>query len=90
MIKLMQVEYRCDYTIYCEFSDGMAGMHDLQGLLTSSDTPLTVPLRDFVNFRKFFLRSGALCWSNGLELDPQALYWELEKAGMLISIQKAA
>ena len=90
MIKLMQVQYRQGYVIDCEFSDGMTAEYDLEQLLWSCDTPLTVPLRNKSEFRKLFLRSGALCWPNGLELDPQAIYQELKSSGKLSSLPKAA
>lgn len=90
MIKLMHVQCRDGFMIYCEFSDGTSGVYDLEHLLWSHDTQMTVPLRDQAAFRKVFLRSGALCWSNGLELDPQAIHMELERTGKLVSIKKAA
>ena len=90
MLKLIHIEYRQEYEIYCEFTDNMAGLYDLEPLLWSRDTQVTVPLRDKTSFRKFFLRSGALCWSNGLELDPQAIHMELASAGKLSTLQKAA
>lgn len=90
MIKLMHAEYRHGYAIHCEFSDGMAGEYDLEPLLTSHPTPLTVPLLDQAAFRRFFLRSGALCWRNGLELDPQAIYHELKSGGKLALVSQAA
>jgi len=90
MIKLMHIAYRDGFDIYCEFSDGMAGVYDLEPLLWSFETTLTVALRDTNTFKKFFLRSGALCWSNGLELDPQAIQNELRRNGKLEKIRNAA
>jgi len=90
MIKLTHVEYIEKYNLLCEFSDGMVGIYDLESLLLSHDTPLTIPLREMDGFKTFFLSSGALCWKNGLELDPQAIYTELKQAGKLKSLPKAA
>lgn len=90
MIKILCAQYDGDYCISCEFSDGTTGVYDLKQLLFSYETPLTVPLRDITNFRSFFLQSGALCWKNGLELDPLAIHRALEQAGKLYRIKKAA
>ena len=90
MIKILSAQYNGDYCISFEFSDGTTGVYDLKPLLFSYETTLTVPLRDMTHFRKFFLQSGALCWKNGLELDPLAIYRDIEQAGTLHQIKKAA
>ncbi|MDY0300664.1 MAG: DUF2442 domain-containing protein [Trichlorobacter sp.] len=90
MIKLLNASYCGDYTIFCEFSDGMSGEYDLQHLLMSNETPLTRVLRDLTEFKRFFLSSGALCWPIGLELDPDAIYMELESKGKLMPTRLAA
>jgi hypothetical protein len=90
MIKLTHVEYVEKYRLLCEFSDGMNGVYDLEPLLLSFETQLTVPLRSLDQFTTFFICSGALCWKNGLELDPQAIYAELQKSGNLKNLPKAA
>lgn len=90
MIKLTHIEYIERYNLLCEFSDGMVGIYDLESLLFSHHTPLTIPLREMNSFKTFFLRSGALCWKNGLELDPQAIYSELKEYGKLNQLPKAA
>lgn len=90
MIKIVSAQYNGDYCIDLEFSDGASGTYDLKQLLFLYDTTLTIPLRDFEQFKKFFLHSGALCWKNGLELDPLAIYRDIEQAGMLYQIKNAA
>ena len=90
MIKIVSAHYGKAYCICFEFSDGMTGVYDLKPLLFTHETTLTVPLRDIANFKNFFLQSGALCWKNGFELDPLAMYRELEQAGKLCRIEKAA
>ncbi|HRF91750.1 MAG TPA: DUF2442 domain-containing protein [Desulfobacter postgatei] len=90
MIKLVHVEYQQEYNISCVFSDGMSGVYDLKQLLLTHNTPLTEPLREINSFRNFFLVSGALCWKNGLELDPQSIYRELQQEGKLFSLSNAA
>ncbi len=90
MIKILSAQYSGDYCINLEFSDGATGSYDLKQLLFLYETTLTVPLRDIAQFEKFFLRSGALCWKNGLELDPLAIYRDIEQTGMLYQIKNAA
>jgi len=90
MIKIVSAVYDGNYRIFCEFSDGSAGTYDLESLLLSHETPLTKTLRDTVTFAGFFIQSGALCWKNGLEFDPVAIYREMEQAGTLFKMKKAA
>ena len=90
MIKLLSAQHTGEYSIYCEFSDETTGVYDLKTLLFAYETVLTIPLRDSAHFKNFFLRSGALCWKNGLELDPLAIYQEMEQAGTLYHSKKAA
>lgn len=90
MIKIVSAQYNGDYSICIVFSDGMTGIYDLKPLLFSYETPLTVPLREIAHFRNFFLQSGALCWKNGLELDPLAIYRDIEISGTLSQIKQAA
>ena len=90
MIKIVCAQYAGEYRISCEFSNGMTGTYDLIQLLSANETPLTVSLRDTANFKHFFLQSGALCWKNGLELDPIAIYRELDLAGKLQCTKIAA
>lgn len=90
MIKIISAIYDSNYRIFCEFSDGASGLYDVESILLSNETILTIPLRDIPNFTKFYLQSGALCWKNGLELDPFAIYRELEQSGILSQMKKAA
>lgn len=90
MIKIMDAVYSSSFTIHCEFSDGFCGEYDVKPLLVTKETPLTLPLREEQQFAAFFLRSGAICWKNGLELDPQAIYLELKSQGKLTRLSMAA
>lgn len=90
MIKLVNLEYVNKYLVKCEFSDYSVGFYDFEPLLFKHETELTIPLREIAAFRKFFIISGALCWSNGLELDPKAIHDEMKRDGRLQQISKAA
>ena len=89
MIKIVKAEHLGQYRIRLTFSDGKQGEFDMAPLL-SKDTALTQPLKIPETFKGFYLELGALCWKNGLELSPSALYQELQSAGKLNSEQHAA
>lgn len=89
MIKIVKAEHLGHYRIRLTFSDGKQGDYDAAPLL-ARQTQLTPPLRSQEAFKDFYLEVGALCWKNGLELSPSALYLELESAGKLSSEQHAA
>lgn len=91
MIRIVKVEYAGGQSLRLTFSDGMVGLWDAGPLLASRDTTLTTPLReDPTEFARVFVESGALTWSNGLELAPWRLWEVLSKDGRLIREAKAA
>ncbi|MEQ1593433.1 MAG: DUF2442 domain-containing protein [Thiobacillaceae bacterium] len=89
MIKIVKAEHLGQHRINLTFSDGKQGEYDMASLL-SKETELTLPLKTPQNVSAFFLELGALCWKNGLELSPAALYRELQSKGKLSSEQQAA
>lgn len=89
MIKIVKAEYLGGFQLHLTFSDGAKGDYDLAPLL-ARETELTTPLKNPEAFKAFFLELGALCWKNGLELSPAAIYRELQSAGKLVHTQQAA
>lgn len=89
MIKIVKAEYIRDHQLHFMFSDGAQGDYDFAPLL-AKETVLTRPLKSPENFKSFFIELGALCWKNGLELSPSALYKELQSTGKLTRTQQAA
>lgn len=89
MLKLEGANWVGDYRIEVMFSDGTGGVYDFAALL-AKETALTVPLRDIQMFKCFFLELGALCWPNRLEFNPVSLHKNLQEAGKLRRISKAA
>lgn len=89
MIKIVKAEHIGQYQIRLTFSDGKQGEFDMAPLL-AKETVLTLPLKSPEAFKDFYLELGALCWKNGLELSPSAIYKDLQSAGKLISEQHAA
>lgn len=89
MIKIVKAEYISEYKLRLTFSDGAQGDYDFAPLL-AKETVLTKPLKSPEDFKSFFIELGALCWKNGLELSPSALYKELQSTGKLAHTQQAA
>ena len=65
------------YRLVVEFDDGIAGTIDLADQLTG---PVFEPLRDEALFQKVAIDDyGAVCWPNGPDLAPDAMYGEITK-----------
>lgn len=63
------------YCLRVEFADGVSGTVDLADELTGE---MFEPLRDEARFREVAIDEyGALCWPNGADLAPDALYRDL-------------
>jgi hypothetical protein len=61
-----------DYRLFIEFSDGTAGEICLEGRLFG---PVFEPLHSLELFSKAFVDEyGVVCWPNGADLAPDALY----------------
>ena len=63
------------YRLRIEFSDGVAGEIDLTGRLFG---PVFEPLRNRRLFKRVSVDEfGVVCWPNGADLAPDALYSQL-------------
>jgi hypothetical protein len=73
MIHVIKAEYRGDYRIWVEFSDGASGVADLVDVLWG---PVFEPLKDLAAFRRFRVSDvfRTIVWENGADLAPEALY----------------
>ena len=89
MIKIIKAETSGQAQLRLTVSDGTQGDYDFASLL-GTDTVLTRPLNNPEYFNTHFLELGALCWRNGLELSPAALYSELQSGNKLTRAQQAA
>lgn len=69
------------YRLEVKFEDGVAGVVPLEQRLFG---PMFEPLRDLELFGKVFVDEyGAVCWPNGADLAPDALYEKvLELSGV--------
>ncbi|MCA9247109.1 MAG: DUF2442 domain-containing protein [Planctomycetales bacterium] len=72
MQPIVQVQAREGYRLFVEFADGVAGDVDLSQRLFG---PVFEPLKDEAFFAKATVDEfGAVCWPNGADLAPDALY----------------
>lgn len=77
MEKISKVKVLEGYHLYLEFEDGLSGEIDLSERLFG---PMFEPLRDHDVFSQVSLDDfGAICWPNGADLAPDALYLKLLK-----------
>ena len=67
-----------DYQLEVSFDDGTRGVVSLADQLFGS---MFEPLRDESIFRQVFVDDfGAICWPNGADLAPDALYEQIRAA----------
>ena len=83
MIKITSIEPRGVYRLLLRFSDGSEGERDFSDLVAETGS-LAKPLRDPDYFARAFTEDGTgLAWPNGLDLDAEALYGAMRRAGEL-------
>ncbi len=73
MTKTVKIVKACaDYRLEIEFTDGLRGRLDMSASLFG---PVFEPLRDAQLFAMVYVDEyGAICWPNGADLAPDALY----------------
>jgi glycine/D-amino acid oxidase-like deaminating enzyme len=77
MERIVKVKALDGYHLYLEFEDGLQGEIDLSARLFG---PMFEPLRDPEVFSQVGLDEfGVICWPNGADLAPDALYHNLLK-----------
>ena len=72
MERVASVKVIFDYKLEVKFSDGLCGVVSLADDLFG---PVFEPLKDPAFFAKAFIDEfGVICWPNGADLAPDALY----------------
>ena len=78
MKKIVRVTVLDGYRLHVMFDDGVEGIVALRGRLFG---PVFEPLKDPVFFAKAYVDEfGAICWPNGADLAPDALYRRMSLA----------
>jgi uncharacterized protein DUF2442 len=88
MVKVVEVRALDGFKLHLRFSDGEEGVRDCADIVAETG-PMVEPLRDPAFFRRVFIEYGALAWPNGYDIDPIALYREMQQAGSLTSSKVA-
>lgn len=69
-----------DYRLHVQFTDGTEGTVSLRDRLFG---PMFAPLQDVALFQQAAVDEfGAICWPNGADLAPDALYHQLRSASV--------
>ena len=75
MLEVSRAEYAEAYRIKVTFNDGQRGEVDLRRVLHEDPRSIFAELRDMEKFKGFKVDFGTVCWSNGLDLAPEYLYF---------------
>jgi hypothetical protein len=84
LYRVKDVKALSGYRLYLEFEDGVSGEVDLSDRIFG---PVFEPLKDEKMFARVEIDEfGAVCWPNGADLAPDALYKTLRE-GLLADRQ---
>jgi hypothetical protein len=75
MLEVTQAEYAGNYAVRLVFSNGRAGMADLEQLVFNDRRPVFAQLRERSSFSSFKVAHSALVWNDGLDIAPEYLYY---------------
>jgi hypothetical protein len=79
-----EVRAESDYRLFVRFVDGTSGIVDMSSLVTSPNAGVFAVLADRDHFAKVGVELGAVTWSTGLDLAPDAMYQALRNAPIWI------
>ena len=85
MVKVTEARALDERRLWVRFSNGREGVRDFADIFAEGGV-MVDPLRDPSMFRRVFLEFGAPSWPNGYDIDPIALYREMEVAGALSQV----
>ena len=88
MHRVVKVTALPKYQLQVEFDDGVAGVVEI---FTRLSGPVFEPLRDEAVFRTVTIdeETGAVCWPNGPDLAPDAMYSRLSGNPIFAEEQEA-
>ncbi len=76
LYKVTDIQVKPDYKLLVTFEDGTSGIEDLQHDLWGE---VFEPLKDPAYFAQATIDNGVICWPNGADLAPDALYERIKK-----------
>lgn len=78
-VYIEEAKYLKDHSVFLRFNNGMCGNVDLKETIYSH--PMADPLKNPVEFSKFFLDSWpTLAWECGFDIAPESLYKKCERS----------
>lgn len=78
MNEVERIDYKHDYLYEITFDDGLSGDLDFSSYLGYG--PVFGPLADIEYFKRARVEGGTICWPDGADISPEALYEKLERA----------
>jgi hypothetical protein len=75
MLEVTQAAYAGNYAVHLVFSNGRAGIADLEQLVFSDRRPVFSQLRERTSFSRFKVAHSALAWNDELDIAPEYLYY---------------
>lgn len=69
--EVVEANYAGKHSLALVFNDGTAKTVDFSIWLRG---PVFEPLKNIAHFKRFFLDGGTVCWPNGADIAPEALY----------------
>jgi hypothetical protein len=78
------VEIAGPFRLQVKFVDGLTGTVEMSGLIHSTHAGVFAALLDPTEFEQVGLVYGAVTWTNGLDLAPDAMYDEIKANGQWV------
>jgi len=69
--QLIEARHVSEFIVSTRFDDGTEKSIDISQWFKG---PVFEPLKDPKFFKRFFIEAGTLCWPNGVDIAPEALY----------------
>jgi hypothetical protein len=76
--RVVSVEALQGYRLRVRFLDGLEGVVDMSGLVVSPNAGVFAALADSEVFNRVFVALGAVCWPDGLDIAPDAIYAKIK------------
>jgi hypothetical protein len=76
--RVVSVEASRGYRLRVRFLDGLEGVVDMSRLVASPNAGVFAASADSEAFNRVFVSLGAVCWPDGLDIAPDAIYAEIK------------